>query len=65
MVACGRGYVSIVEQLLNLGASVNMRSSNEWTAMDWAQKFEQTDIIELLEAHVYVTRLLRFIIISA
>ena len=52
MVAAGRGFLSVVEQLLNLGANIGIRSSNDWLAIDWAQKFEQSDIVELLEAHV-------------
>ncbi len=51
MIAAGRGFTNVVEQLLNLGASVHIRASNDWTAVDWAKKFEWSDIIELLEAH--------------
>ena len=52
MIAAGRGFITVVEQLLNLGANVHIHASNEWTALDWARKFERTDIIELLEAHM-------------
>ncbi len=51
MIAAGRGFTDIVKQLLNFGASVHIRASNDWTAIDWARKFERNDIIELLEAH--------------
>ena len=51
MIAAGRGVYSAVEQLLSLGANINIRASNEWTALDWARRFERNDIIELLEAH--------------
>ena len=51
MIAAGRGFSNIVEQLLNLGASLHIRASNDWAALDWAKKFEWTEIIELLEAH--------------
>lgn len=52
MIAAGRGFIDIVEQLLGIGADPTVKSSNEWTALDWAKKFEQTDIISLLEAHM-------------
>jgi ankyrin repeat protein len=52
MVAAGRDFYSVVEQLLGLGANANIRASNDWTALDWAKKFERIDIIELLEAQM-------------
>jgi len=54
MVAAGRGFFGTVEQLLNMGANVSAVSSNDWTALDWARQFEQHDIVELLETHMYV-----------
>ena len=54
MVAAGRGFFATVEQLLNMGANVSALSSNDWTALDWARQFEQHDIVELLETHMYV-----------
>ncbi|XP_046559065.1 3'-5' RNA helicase YTHDC2-like [Haliotis rubra] len=52
MIAAGRGLSVTVEQLLNLGANINVRASNEWTALDWAKKFNRNDIVEMLEAYV-------------
>ncbi|KAK7491702.1 hypothetical protein BaRGS_00016958 [Batillaria attramentaria] len=52
MVAAGRGYLDVVEQLLNLGANVNLRASNGWTAVEWAKHFKQAEVVELLEAHI-------------
>lgn len=52
MVAAGRGFLGVVEQLLNMGASVAVRSINGWQAIDWAQKYDQLDVLELIEAHV-------------
>ncbi|KAK7115641.1 3'-5' RNA helicase YTHDC2-like [Littorina saxatilis] len=52
MVAAGRGFPAVAEQLLALGANPNLRSSNGWTALDWAKRFIQGDVVELLEAHV-------------
>ncbi|KAL3867100.1 hypothetical protein ACJMK2_044331 [Sinanodonta woodiana] len=50
MVAAGRGLIGIVEQLLNLGADPSLKASNEWTALDWAKKFQHEEIIDMLEA---------------
>jgi ankyrin repeat protein len=52
MIASGRGFAPIVEQLLCLGANTNIRASNGWTALDWAKKFDRNDVIELLEAYM-------------
>ena len=52
MVAAGRGFFTIVEQLIGLGADVNLQASNDWTALDWAKNFERNDVIELLEAYM-------------
>lgn len=54
MVAAGRGFLGVVEQLLNMGANVAIRSSNDWRAVDWARKYDQQDIAELIEAYVLV-----------
>lgn len=53
MVAAGRGYLNTVEQLLNLGANINVRASNDWTALDWAKKMKHPEIVELLEAYMH------------
>ncbi|XP_041370241.1 3'-5' RNA helicase YTHDC2-like isoform X2 [Gigantopelta aegis] len=55
MIASGRGFVGVTEQLLNLGANVNIRASNDWTALDWAKKFDRMEIVEILEANLTVT----------
>lgn len=52
MTAAARGFTEVVEQLLNLGANVNARASNGWTALDFAKKFSQEDVIELLQAYM-------------
>ena len=52
MVAAGRGCTTTVEQLLNLGANVEIRASNDWTALDWARNFNRSDIVEIIEAHM-------------
>lgn len=52
MVAAGRGCLNSTEQLLNLGANLKVRASNEWTALDWAKKMNQTECAELIEAYM-------------
>jgi ankyrin repeat protein len=52
MIAAGRGFTDIVDQLLTLGADPTVKSSNDWTALDWAKKFEWTEIASLLETHM-------------
>ncbi|XP_055956156.1 3'-5' RNA helicase YTHDC2 [Patella vulgata] len=52
MIASGRGFSNIVEKLLSLGANINIKASNEWTALDWSKKFEQNDIVDMLEGHL-------------
>ncbi|XP_071794185.1 3'-5' RNA helicase YTHDC2-like isoform X2 [Asterias amurensis] len=56
MLAAGRGNVEIVERLLSLGANATKRASNDMTAIDWAKKFNQTDVIEVLQAHITNTQ---------
>ena len=50
MVASGRGNLSVVEQLLQMGANISIRASNEWRALEWAREMGQPIIVELLEA---------------
>ncbi|XP_041666905.1 3'-5' RNA helicase YTHDC2 [Cheilinus undulatus] len=52
MVAAGRGFIMQVEQLLNMGADVNMKASNGWTPLDFAQHFQQTDVVDLLRSSI-------------
>lgn len=52
MVASGRGCINTTEQLLSLGANLNIRASNEWTALDWANKMNQTECAELIQAYM-------------
>ncbi|XP_043278621.1 3'-5' RNA helicase YTHDC2-like [Venturia canescens] len=52
MVAAGRGCLNTTEHLLNLGANLKIRSSNDWTALDWAKKMNQSECAELIEAYM-------------
>ncbi|XP_063175955.1 3'-5' RNA helicase YTHDC2 isoform X2 [Chroicocephalus ridibundus] len=51
MVASGRGFLSQVEQLISMGASIHCKSSNGWMALDWAKRFGQTEVVDLLESY--------------
>ncbi|XP_015704895.1 3'-5' RNA helicase YTHDC2 isoform X2 [Coturnix japonica] len=51
MIASGRGFLSQVEQLISMGASVHCKSSNGWMAIDWAKHFGQTEVVDLLESY--------------
>jgi FOG: Ankyrin repeat len=52
MVAAGRGYVNVAEQLLSFGANLNVRASNDWTALDWARNMKQSETVDLIEAYM-------------
>ncbi|NXC69510.1 YTDC2 helicase, partial [Anhinga anhinga] len=54
MIASGRGFLSQVEQLISMGASIHCKSSNGWTALDWAKRFGQTEVVDLLESSASV-----------
>ncbi|XP_074546808.1 3'-5' RNA helicase YTHDC2 [Halichoeres trimaculatus] len=50
MVAAGRGFVTQVEQLLNMGADINTKAPNGWTALDFAEHFQHADVVDLLRS---------------
>ncbi|XP_047426501.1 3'-5' RNA helicase YTHDC2 isoform X2 [Mugil cephalus] len=52
MVAAGRGFLVQMEQLLHMGADINMKASNGWTALDFAKHFQQTDALDLLKSSI-------------
>nr|XP_033502305.1 3'-5' RNA helicase YTHDC2 isoform X4 [Epinephelus lanceolatus] len=52
MVAAGRGFLTQMEQLLNMGADINMKASNGWTALDFAKHFQQTEAMDLLQSSI-------------
>ncbi|XP_062370044.1 3'-5' RNA helicase YTHDC2-like isoform X3 [Cinclus cinclus] len=51
MIASGRGFLSQVEQLISMGANIHCRASNGWMAVDWAKRFGQTEVVDLLESY--------------
>ncbi|GBN09805.1 putative ATP-dependent RNA helicase YTHDC2 [Araneus ventricosus] len=53
MLAAGRGNIDVVEQLLVLGASIHIKSTNGWTAIDWANHFGHKEIAELLNSQCF------------
>ncbi|KAH0950534.1 hypothetical protein HN011_001845 [Eciton burchellii] len=52
MAAAARGCINTTEQLLNLGANLNLRAANDWTAQDWAKSRNHTECAELIEAYM-------------
>ncbi|XP_051268215.1 3'-5' RNA helicase YTHDC2 isoform X4 [Dicentrarchus labrax] len=52
MVAAGRGFLPQMEQLLSMGADIDMKASNGWTAIDFAKHFQQTDAMDLLKSSI-------------
>ncbi|KAM3850277.1 3'-5' RNA helicase YTHDC2-like [Diretmus argenteus] len=50
MVAAGRGFLSQIDRLLKMGASINIKASNGWTALDWAEHFHQAEAVDILES---------------
>uniref|UniRef100_A0A6C0B378 Uncharacterized protein n=1 Tax=viral metagenome TaxID=1070528 RepID=A0A6C0B378_9ZZZZ len=49
-LACQKGYIDIVELLLNKGANVNIRNRSGETPLQTAIDYENKDIIELLQS---------------
>ncbi|XP_073334572.1 3'-5' RNA helicase YTHDC2 isoform X1 [Pagrus major] len=52
MVAAGRGFLTPMEQLLSMGANINMKAANGWTALDFAKHFQQTEAVDLLKSSI-------------
>ncbi|XP_075935608.1 3'-5' RNA helicase YTHDC2 isoform X1 [Anarhichas minor] len=52
MVAAAQGFLTQMEQLLSMGADINMKASNGWTALDFAKHFQQTDAMDLLKSSI-------------
>ncbi|KAF7648265.1 hypothetical protein LDENG_00159620 [Lucifuga dentata] len=52
MVAAGRGFLTQMVQLLSMGANINIKASNGWSALDFAEHFHQTDAADLLKSSI-------------
>lgn len=64
MVAAGHGRLEVIEELLALGADPLLRSSNNWTALDWAQHFKQQAAADVLLAHLWVASVFFFVVLA-
>uniref|UniRef100_A0A665VRT2 RNA helicase n=1 Tax=Echeneis naucrates TaxID=173247 RepID=A0A665VRT2_ECHNA len=60
MVAAGRGFLTQMEQLLTMGADTSMKASNGWTAIDFAEHFQQTEAVDLLKSSIPLRETSRF-----
>ncbi|XP_038148771.1 3'-5' RNA helicase YTHDC2 isoform X1 [Cyprinodon tularosa] len=52
MASAARGFLPEMQQLLSMGADINMRACNGWTALDFAEHFQQTDAVDLLKTSI-------------
>ncbi|XP_072310125.1 3'-5' RNA helicase YTHDC2 isoform X2 [Eucyclogobius newberryi] len=52
MVAAGRGCISQMQQLLSMGADMNIKASNGWSALDFAMHFNQMEADDLLRSSI-------------
>lgn len=53
MVAAVSDFSIAVEKLIQLGACLQTKSCNQFTALDWAKRFSKNEIVELLECYMY------------
>ncbi|XP_017282872.1 3'-5' RNA helicase YTHDC2 [Kryptolebias marmoratus] len=52
MAAAGRGFLPQIQQLLSMGADINMKAANGWTALDFAKHFQQAEAMDLLNSSI-------------
>lgn len=45
------GRIDVVQNLLRMGANLNLISCNQMNAIDWAKRFSQIEILNLLESY--------------
>ncbi|XP_061703653.1 3'-5' RNA helicase YTHDC2 isoform X2 [Syngnathoides biaculeatus] len=57
MVTAAQGFLTQMEQLLIMGANINLKASNGWTALDFAKHFQQVDAVDLLQSYVAFKRM--------
>ena len=50
MAAAGRGNISVVEELVSMGADLEVRAANGWTARDIAVYRNQDEAVSLIES---------------
>ncbi|PWA26344.1 hypothetical protein CCH79_00018160 [Gambusia affinis] len=51
MVSAARGFLPQMQQLLSMGADINMKASNG-TALDFAKHFQQTEAMDILKSSI-------------
>jgi len=56
MAAAGHGEVDVVKRFLCLGADPSKKSSNGWTAKEFALKTKQAEAVEVLETFKWDVR---------
>lgn len=56
MVAAGRGYIAQMQQLLSMGADINLKASNGWSPLDFAMHFNQMEALDLLKSSIPLRR---------
>ena len=50
MVAAARGFVNLVEHLLELGADPELKDTKQnWSAIDWARNFNQNNVLQIFD----------------
>ncbi|XP_049594394.1 3'-5' RNA helicase YTHDC2 isoform X1 [Syngnathus scovelli] len=54
MVTAGRGFLAEMERLLNMGADINLKAGNGWTALDFAISLQQLDAVDLLQSSIAI-----------
>uniref|UniRef100_A0A3Q3E053 RNA helicase n=1 Tax=Hippocampus comes TaxID=109280 RepID=A0A3Q3E053_HIPCM len=52
MVTAGRGFLPQMERLLNMGADINLKAFNGWTALDFATNLQQEEAVDLLQSSI-------------
>ena len=50
MMAACEGHEEIVHTLLTYGAEVNSHDRDGWTALQWANEWERTAVVQILQA---------------
>lgn len=51
MIAAVSTHSDLVERLLGMGSNIYLKSSNDFTALDWAKRFNKFETVELIESY--------------
>ncbi|KAK5603357.1 3'-5' RNA helicase ythdc2 [Crenichthys baileyi] len=52
MVSAARGFLPQIQQLLGMGADINLKASNGWTSLDFAKHFQQAEAMDILKSSI-------------